>query len=178
MELTPWLYCYDFKYSYFLNDYISQIIEGYNNKEKSNTNDFLLDIKPVKDFLLPKISKIANDNFYLGDSLEESEIWTYVQPPSNNLDEIYNYHNHAHNAGNICGVFYLNLPKQGGGFQVENSPWLDPTIIKPEVDKLYLFPFWLSHRPLPHDEDIFRISFNWTFKGNIRATNKFNGMLW
>lgn len=178
VEINKWLHSYDFNYSYFLDNYINKIINLYNNnplKEKDFAFD--LDYLPLNNFLLPKLNKIVEENYYVGKRYTEGKISIYIQEP-NEKEENHSYlHNHAHTLGNICGVFYLNIPQDGGEFHVYNPPFIDQ-IIKPQIDKIYLFPNWLMHRAISHKGDKKRICFNWWYGGNIRPIHKLTGQLW
>ena len=185
MVINDYLHCYDFKYSYFLNGYKDIILDHFNNRVNSSSKDVCLDerfdrelkFKPVNDYILPKLEQIVKKYYYAGENFAEGRLSVYVQPPNQSKEEESFYHNHIHVPGNICGVFYLNLPKQGGGFQVWNSPYLD-YVLKPQLDKVYLFPTWLMHRALPHKDNINRMCFNWIYNGNIKPIHKLTGIIW
>ena len=87
-------------------------------------------------------------------------------------------HNHAHAPGSMCGVFYLNIPRDGGEILFENKPMLEGLYIKPQIDNVYLFPIWLAHKAMPHTSGDFRICFNWTYGGNVRPMYKLTGDIW
>lgn len=176
-ELNKWLYSYDLNYSSFLNGYIDEILRLYQKPIKEGDgHDFYIDIKPITNFIIPKLNKIVEDNFYVGKKYEDDGLRVYVQEGSNEKHAS-TLHNHAHRAGNMCGIFYLNIPTEGGEFHVLNPPYLDE-FIKIEINKVYLFPIWLMHRAMPHKDNIKRICFNWVYGGNIRPINKYTGNLW
>ena len=88
-------------------------------------------------------------------------------------------HNHSHNIGNICSIFYVNIPKNGGEILFKNSKLQGGEyILKPKKDKLYLFPIWLDHKPLPQLDELHRISFNWNYPGYTRPIVKRSGEIW
>ena len=176
-ELNRWLLEVDFKYSKFLSPYVDDIIEDYKQtklQEKELSLDIPLNIKPVNDFILPKLESLVKKYFFIDKEYESLGCHVYIQPPSTTKSFL---HNHAHHPGNICGVFYLNIPNEGGEFRIYNPPFID-LHIKPKVDKLYLFPIWLYHAAMPHKDNITRISFNWIYGGMQRPVYKFKGYLW
>ena len=179
-ELDRWLLEVDFEYSNFLSPYIDNILKEYNNiqeQEQNESFDIILNIKDINNYLLPKLKKTIQKYFFIDEEYETSECNVYVQPPEYKQTTPSFLHNHAHSPGNICGVFYLNIPKEGGEFWINNPPYIDLKI-KPKLDKLYLFPIWLNHAALPHKDDIYRISFNWMYGGIQRPVYKFKGNFW
>jgi hypothetical protein len=125
-------------------------------------------------YFIPKIESIINKHYIVTPSFERTTIRCYKQT---NQDESYIFHNHVGILGNINVIFYINIPKEGGELE-----FLDPvsnTIrIKPQKDKIYLMPQWLYHTPLPHKDDITRISFNWSYAGTNRPIHKQTGDVW
>lgn len=181
VEINRFVHCYDFNYSYFLNNYIDELLDIY-DKFPSKPNDregfdFPLKINDINGFLIPKLNKLIEDNYYVGKRYKIGGINVYIQEPNQDKDNYSTIHNHAHHPGNMCGVFYLNIPQEGGEFHVSNPPLFDQ-YIKPQLDKVYLFPVWLMHRGIPHKDNIKRICFNFWYAGNIRPIHKLNGNLW
>jgi hypothetical protein len=81
----------------------------------------------------------------------------------------------------ICGVMYLDLPRIGGEIEFIEYPDRgenNPIKIKPQEDKIYLFPSWLYHRPLPHISPITRICINFGYVSNSRPILKNYGIRW
>ena len=178
-RINKWVHCYDFQYSDFLYNHLGEIIEKYKKEREKDYNgeDRQLNIEKINEFLYPQIYKLIEDNFYVGKRYENFPIFTYVQTPSDQT-HIPDFHTHTHNPGNLCGVFYLNIPQQGGELQITYPPFFENFLIKPQLNKVYLFPVWLMHRALPHSGDKERISFNFTYPGNIRPIHKFTGDIW
>lgn len=174
-RINKWFHCYDFQYSDFLYNHLDEIIEDYKKGKEKKSYDRPLSIDKINKFLYPRLNKLVEDNFYVGKKYNNFPIFTYIQQPKDNKEK--NLHTHTHNPGNLCGVFYLNIPQQGGELQVSYPPFCDFNI-KPQIDKIYLFPIWLMHRALPHSGDKERISFNFTYPGNIRPIHKFTGDIW
>ena len=177
MVINKYIHSYKFNYSSFLQNYISEIIDKYSTRNVHDDFDLVLENKEIENYIFPKLNKIVEDNYHVGKNYGETRISVYVQEPSNEEPKEEFFHNHVHTCGSINGVFYLNIPKEGGGIQFFNPPWVDLTI-QPQIDTLYLFPYWIMHRPLPHKEDIIRISFNWTYGGIERPIYKLTGELW
>ena len=81
----------------------------------------------------------------------------------------------------ICGVMYLDIPEEGGEIEFIHYPdnGEDNAIkIKPQEDKVYLFPSWLYHRPLSHTSNISRLCINFGYVSDSRPILRNIGILW
>lgn len=177
--LNQWLHQYSFEYSDFLSNFIDDIIDKYNSNKSQNGGFDMVYSNPLVDkYILPRLDKIIKENYYAGKNYYDYGLRIYVQEPNTPEKDQSFYHNHAHIAGNICGVFYLNIPDEGGGVAFKNIPYLQEQILKPQLDNLYIFPTWLQHKAMPHQSNNVRICFNWVYGGNIKPIHKFLGTPW
>ena len=53
-----------------------------------------------------------------------------------------------------------------------------PTTINPIPNKIYIFPYWMDHRPLPQKDSEWRISVNVEYKCNMRPIVRDTGAMW
>lgn len=170
----------DFEYSKIIDNWSNLIISEYKERKKKipDMSDFTFTNYELIDTLGPKLCKIVEDLFIISEPKWKSDFGIYVQTSTVTTNVL---HTHLHNAGTICGVFYYNIPKEGGEVLFKNDDVLltYENVVKPKLDKLYLFPVWMPHSPLPHkDVDVTRISFNWHYPSNQRGIYKENGVIW
>ena len=85
----------------------------------------------------------------------------YKQTQSNNVSA---FHSHIDN-NTITAVTYIDPPiaNEGGGLEIFD-PQRGFVIIQPVKDRIYFFPSWMIHRPLPQSSNITRISINWGYR--------------
>lgn len=177
-QINRFVHSYDFKYSDFLDPYIDIILQNFEENKHNLSKDCILSIPSVNEFISDNLNRIIQENYYAGPILGDYPPNVYVQYPNVPEEEQSFYHNHVHTIGNIAGVFYLNLPNEGGEFQVHNPPFIEHHRFKPEIDKVYFFPIWLMHKACPHMENLKRICINWAYAGNVRAVHKLTGNVW
>ena len=116
--------------------------------------------------------KIVNEEFTVSEKLNPIQTRIYVQ---NN--EQYNsvWHNHA-NTSSINAVYYIDPPSKSGGLQFSLAG--KEFTIQPEKNKLYIFPYWMDHRPLPQEDKEWRISVNIEYMCLQRPIYKKLDVLW
>ena len=119
-----------------------------------------------------KFLDIVHEEFNVSEKLNPIQTWIYVQnnKHSNNV-----WHNHV-NTSSINAVYYIDPPAEFGGLEMS----LDGRkfTIEPEVNKLYLFPYWMDHRPLPQESNNWRISVNIEYLCFQRPIYKKTDTLW
>lgn len=180
--LSPFVHEYDFPYHNILKQYKEEILNQYFfliKNQKGNLTDFPLPFThPLTTFLNPLLNKIVTDNFIIEKPIANHGFRIYIQ---NNQDFSSFYHSHK-TTSSISGVFYLDPPKEGGEITFLISPDNPPNqrelIIKPKKDKVYFFPYWIFHKPLPQKDEEHRICFNWLYGSSIRPIHKSTLIPW
>jgi len=178
-DIHYYIHEYDFKYHDYLSQYNNELIDYYykiNSTPKEGKFDNVqVNNPPLEDFLIEKLTKLVINNYHAGEYTINMGLNIHVQ--DNNYKPSKLYHNHVIIPGNICAVFYTNIPKEGGEIEFNIDPF-EKVRVKPEKNKIYLFPIWLYHRSIEHKDDINRICFNWTYTGNIRPIHKTLASRW
>ena len=115
---------------------------------------------------------VIEDTFDVSAPFEPVRTWIYVQNK-----EHYNavWHNHV-NTSTVTGVYYIDPPKKSGGLNLRMEG--AEAVIHPVANKLYMFPCWLEHRPLPQDDEDWRISVNIEYFCAPSPTVKKTGIIW
>ena len=119
-----------------------------------------------------KFLEIIQEEFNVSEKLNPIQTWVYAQ---NNRHGNHVWHNHA-NTSSVNAVYYIDPPAELGGLQLSLSG-RDHTI-KPETNKLYLFPYWMEHRPLPQESRDWRVSINLEYLCLQRPIYKKLDVLW
>ena len=171
---------FDFPSSQFLEKHKDSLFQAYVESRKTlyKGNDFTLINSPINHYFNQKIKNLIEDNFYLNHTNVDIGLNLYVQDNENNASI---FHNHSHTPSSICGVFYYNIPKEGGEFEVfdyPNHPIENSIQFKPQEDKIYVFPPWLYHRPLPQKDKTPRLCINFQYIGDSRPIMKKFGFIW
>jgi len=181
-EIQTYIHEYDFPYHDYLKSYKEDLINHYFylKKENKNITDFDLPLfHPITTFLIPKLNKIIKKNYWTDKPIANLGLRAYVQ---NNKENSSFYHNHK-TPGSISGIFYLDPPQEGGEISFlinpdQDIPHLKEIIFKPKKNKLYLFPYWMYHKPLPQKDEDYRICFNWVHGSPTRPIHKFTKSQW
>lgn len=168
----------DFIYSDKIKEYESYIFREYEEflKKDLRGNDFFINNRELSDWFNQKLNKIVKKYYHVSSPFHDNlGLRAYIQTntPTNSF-----FHSHIHQPGVICGVMYYNIPKEGGEFEIFDSPHEPPFKIKPKLNKVYFFPNWLYHRPTPQKDDISRICLNWIYNSNVRPISKNLGEKW
>ena len=180
MKLHKYLHEYDFPYHDYLignyNFFKNHYLKGINEANKIGSNNVIFYDNPIWEFLNEKLVKIVQENYYVSNYFNHSGIGIYMQDNKNN---VLLTHNHI-DVSTITGVFYINPPKEeeGGGLKFCPNSLDYPFTIQPKKDKLYLFPSWMMHVPLPQTTQTPRVSLNWGYASGIRPIHKITGDIW
>lgn len=183
VRINKYIHEYDFKVNTILNPHLPKIEEYFiNNYEKTLktkvANLPLGDFIPnLNNLLVKEVYKIiykyynVTKNYY-----RYNNVSVYYQTQSKYVNQ---FHNHKHDNNDIVGTFYIhNLsPNDGGNLEF----WLPPDPIQsitPQINKLYLFPGWLLHRPSPHTGEGKRFCFNIGFNNKFNPVHKITGDKW
>jgi len=174
-RLHKYVHEYDFPYHDFLSSFKGRVLEEYGNKGDmyGPISNIGCEIKEINDFLIPKLNLLVESYYSLDKPWAPHGIMLYVQ---DNKDSNHTFHNHM-GAPVLTGVFYLDPPQNGGELEIMDLPF-DSIKIKPKKDKVYIFPSWAYHRPLPQEDTTPRISFNWGYISSKRPVHKLSGDIW
>lgn len=174
--INKYLHQYDFPVFSHLGKYIPELVNFYFDNIKNNKGSANVEVENIKinEFLIPHYLKILNNNYQVGKTLGK------IQSPAiylqSSKDTIPEFHTHI-DSSILTFVFYLCLPDEGGGIEF-NLPPKYSCKIQPQFDKLYVFPSYITHRPLGQISKDLRISINWGYNANSRIVHKKSNMLW
>ena len=157
IELSPFVHQYDFPISNLLTPHIDDIIDQY---KKSYPVIEGYSMPYFNDKVTQKIGmdfvELIKNNYKVSSLMKPIQPHIYYQDKDHQKNDLHNHNS----TSTVNAVFYLKLPKEGGGIEFVDEGGTPHQLHSPEIDKLYVFPYWLSHRPLPHTSDDIRISFN------------------
>ena len=143
------------------------MFDDLNQKHKSKMIE-----KFKKDVIDNSFLKIIEKEFTVSDITNPIRTCIYVQ--NNNISSNV-WHNHV-NTSTINAVFYIDPPQHGGELQLLLSNICYS--IKPQKNKIYIFPYWMDHRPTPQIDTEWRISVNIEYMCNARPILKKHNLLW
>lgn len=180
MLIHKYLHEYNFPYHDFLLsniDFFHQhYAEGIKESNSQGSYNVTFAHNFIWDFLTKKLLKIVSKNYYVDNYFKHHSLGIYIQDNKNSAPFL---HNHM-NSSIISGVFYINPPqeKEGGGLQLYINGINNPITLQPQPNKLYLFPSWIMHQPLPQTTSTPRICLNWGYQSRSRPIHKITGDLW
>jgi len=179
-KLARFVYKWDYNYSSLLNPLKEDLIDWYYKTKSSNPNikDINISSSPVTNLVCNKIREEIKKEFFVGDLIGDKGLGLYIQ---DNKTSTLKLHDHIGELGSIQAVFYLNIPQSGGEIlfrYLENSEWGDELILKPKINQIYFFPYWLPHTPLPQEDETPRFCFNFGYESNERPIHKLSGDRW
>jgi len=118
--------------------------------------------------------QLIHDHFVVGEQLRDIKTWIYCQN-----DKFFNSVWHSHiDTSTINAVFYIDPPEpeEGGGLELR---YLEQSIKVPvQKNMIYMFPYWMDHRPLPQTSKTWRVSVNVEYMTNTRPVVKESGVIW
>jgi hypothetical protein len=177
--IHKYLHEFDFPFSEFLRSEKENIVEWfYNNEGQDGTADKNIKNSPVNDFFNNRIKDLIETYYYIIPTIHDIDFNIYIQ---DNNPSPTNFHTHIHVPQAISGVMYLDVPLEGGEFEIFHEPHIlkeNPLRIKPQEDKLYLFPPWLHHRPLPQKDTTPRLCVNIGYLSDSKPMLKNFGIKW
>ena len=182
-KLNDYIHEYDFPYHDFLKNYKNELLAKYFSliSNKKSLTDFFIPIDhPLNIYIQPKLNELIQKNYWVDTPTANLSLRTYIQNNKNNQSF---YHNHPF-ASSISGVFYVDPPQKGGELSFIVDPNKDPNssegkiIIKPQKNKLYLFPYWLYHKPCPQEDEDYRICFNFMYGSPSKPIHKMSAIQW
>lgn len=174
--MHPYFIVKDFDVDHICQQHKSRMIETFIEKKiyhpEGGGYNTLYDCDEFTDIIRDKFLSVIKDTFDVGYMLRPIQTWIYCQnnQHSNNV-----WHNHV-NTSSVNAVFYIDPPDQGGGLQVQMNDTIHT--INVEKNKLYLFPYWLDHRPVAQISPEWRISVNIEYYCKERPIVRATRQMW
>lgn len=174
--LHDYVHEYDFPYHDYLSKFKPELLDIYHHNRLSNPKitDFRIGNLNILATINPEIDKIIQKHYWVGEKLLDLGLRVYVQ---NNKENVSFLHAHAYNSGTLAAVFYVDPPKKGGELLFTDTNSFEFKL-HPQPNKLYVFPTWLFHKPLPQQDENYRLCFNWAYGGNIKPVHKITLKTW
>ena len=172
-EINPLIHQYTFEVHDIVLEYKSQII--LQNKRKcvvEGAHNNLYDNPSLTKLLYSKFESLVESFYDVSTRLNKPGLFTYVQNDSKFSPVL---HHHLHTS-TLSGVFYIDPPNEGGELEFIIGERIFR--LKPERNKLYIFPGWLYHRPLPQRDRLERISINMEYFCVSRPRHKITKFIW
>jgi hypothetical protein len=176
--IHKYLHEFNFPFSDFLRKERENILEYYTTV-KNSTRDKPLINTPINYYFNDRIKQLIEDYYYITPTIYDIDLNLYIQ--DNDPSYTSNFHTHIQTSQAISGVFYLDLPKEGGELEFFHEPTIpreNPLRIKPQEDKLYLFPSWIHHKPTSQKDSKPRICINIGYISNTKPMLKNYGISW
>ena len=158
--IHPFIHEYDFPFRDEFMSHRDEIIRQFKEKVDSSKNKnrenytVIYEHAALQQQVQQRFDKIVTENYAVSPRIRPTTLNIYLQ---NNRHSANLWHDHVLTS-TINAVIYFNLPKSGGGFEFNYQG--DISQLKPQEDKIYLFPYWLLHRPLPQEDEDYRICIN------------------
>tara|TARA_Y100000114_G_scaffold100901_1_gene94023 strand:- start:2318 stop:2857 length:540 start_codon:yes stop_codon:yes gene_type:complete len=177
-KLENYLLIKDFMFDDLNQKHKSKMIEKFkkdvidNPDEKKIYSNTLYEDPTYTSIISNSFLKIIEKEFTVSDITNPIRTCIYVQ--NNNISSNV-WHNHV-NTSTINAVFYIDPPQHGGELQLLLSNICYS--IKPQKNKIYIFPYWMDHRPTPQIDTEWRISVNIEYMCNARPILKKHNLLW
>lgn len=174
--LDNYLLIKDFEFDDLNQAHKSKMIEKFKYDKIDNDSgggyNTLYDDPAYTSIIKNSFLEIIEEEFVISDPVNPIKTWIYVQ---NNIRSNNVWHNHV-DTSTINAVFYIDPPKKGGELQL----LLNNTIhsVKPQKNKIYIFPYWMDHRPSSQDDPEWRISVNIEYMSLKRPILKSHHILW
>jgi len=167
-DTTPIIYTEtDFASRDLLHPYKDEMVKYYFEKLEQAEGEFsfFYTNSVIKTNILPRINKVLKKSFKI--NVIDINPNVYVQ--NNQYCSSY-FHHHMYcepgkGDASMVASLYLDPPEVGGEFQFmprfihpeTHEDDLKEHTFKVEENKLYLFPSWCMHRPLPQEDETYRI---------------------
>lgn len=129
----------------------------------------------IQDPLYDLLSGIVDQYYLVDNSWEKGGVSLYSQSKEHNIKI---FHNHYKDNTLAC-TLYLDPPNvgEGGGLEFFFHE-RDRYILHPLKDRVYFFPSWALHRPLPQTTEKVRYCLNWGYNCIQRPIHKLTGDKW
>jgi len=127
-------------------------------------------IRAIDDNFIVDRDRIVEHDGYFGTlvngNFQPIRSWLYCQ---NNVHNNSVAHTHI-NTSSINAVTYIDVPNDGGALELDIMG--EKTYLKPTDDRIYFFPYWVVHRPLPQTDEKWRLCINLEFFDEKRPVRK------
>ena len=169
-----------------LYPYKDEMVEHYFNDTLDEGGSSLYTNEVIEKDIIPRIHKTVANAFRM--KVEKINSYIYVQ---NNEKFSPIFHHHIHCLPNILtasltATLYLDPPQKGGEFQFLPSLFHHETYdedlkgytFKVEENKLYFFPSWWMHRPLPQEDETYRVCISFEILSFDRPLFTHENVVW
>ena len=173
LKIENFIHEYDFPIHDLIIPYKNDIIEQF-EIEFGSYNGYNIEYKnpQLENLIYSKFLNLIKNNYIVDNPINPLKLWVYIQ---NNIFCKSSLHHHIPTS-TLNAVFYVNIPKIGGEIKfIYNGQSLT---ITPKKDKIYIFPYWLPHKPLQQKDEGNRISFNIEYFCEHRPMHKKTKMVW
>ena len=175
-SINYFLLCKPFDFNELNKIHKSHMVEKFKkdkiNEEYVNGYNTIYDDDAYTSIISKAFLNIVEKNFIVSSLTRPIKTWIYVQ---NNVHSNNVWHTHV-STSSINAVYYIDPPKRGGGLSLRYLG--EETIIRPEPNMLYIFPYWLEHKPEPQKDEDWRISVNIEYMCDSRPIVKETGVMW
>lgn len=158
----------DFPSRDILYPYKDEMVECYFKNSPNGKGNCVYTNEVIEKDIIPRIYETVASAFMM--KVEKISSHIYVQ---NNEKKITTFHHHMAGLSDkldssLTAALYLDSPKVGGEFQLMPR-YLTPEYFEDyednlkehtfdvEDNKLYFFPSWWMHRPLPQEDETYRV---------------------
>ena len=135
-----------------------QIGSDYNASTGYETTTYKMEI-PTEN-ISNMFKSVVNANFIISEPITPIKPNIYIQNKNYNHCQM---HNHVFPGppSSISATFYTDIPDHGGELQFYMGSGFNELLkVKPEINKIYMFPGWLFHAPTPQKDSKPRICVN------------------
>lgn len=158
--------------SYMIQKFKRDRLEGPSYDLQKKGYNTLYDDEAYTSIISKAFTAIVKENFIVSSQLAPIKTWIYVQNKENWSSV---WHTHV-STSTVNAVFYINPPEKGGGLSLRLNGV--ETTIQPKPNYLYVFPYWMEHKPNPQEDEDWRISVNIEYVCSQRAIVKETGVVW
>lgn len=166
----------------FLSEHENEIekeVNEFANGEFTGAHNFPTNNNNLNNFITSICKFILSKYYLVGEQYSDLSVAIYTQSKDHNQELYHTHRSKSLGSASLTSTTYLNPPpkEEGGGisFYLHDN---DRPIIQPEIDKIYFFPGWVLHTPLPQSSLINRYCFNWVYQCNMRPIHKLTADIW
>lgn len=177
---NPFFHEYDFPVSKVLEKYKSELIETFKNTSlPKDVHNVVIENPKIYEYLVPNFYKLIQYWYNVPPPIGYVNIALYVQNSVKSTNIFHSHIDKGVNTTSLTATFYLHDLKENEGGEIQIAIPPDPPLTIPtQKDKIYLFPNWLLHRPLPQTSKKMRICFNWGYISDKKFIHRLSGDAW